>query len=96
MGDIADMYTDYPDEYDYDGEPYPATHCKRCGQESLSWEMTPAGWRLMEGHEVHDCNDPFKIIADMDAKKHRSDMFFTSGKAQPIDIKPGDRRKVIL
>lgn len=100
MGDIADEIVDRMmegNEYDgyefYDGHTSPA--CKVCHKTNLKWYMTPAGWRLFEGKQLHECADPFKIVAALEKKK-RSNMFFTSGMKNPIPLGKNERRRKVI
>lgn len=69
MGEIADMHTDYFDECDLsEEESLRSASCKVCKKRGLEWEMTPAGWRLFEGTQLHSCIDPFKLTKELEER----------------------------
>lgn len=50
-----------------DYESAQPTRCKLC-HKAVTWDMTPAGWRLFEGKNLHMCDDPFKVVRDLETK----------------------------
>ncbi len=82
MSELTDEMLDryYDTEFEELDVHLKATTCKVCKKKGLEWEMTPAGWRLFEGTQLHECIDPFKLVAAFE-------------KTHPIHIKPGDRRR---
>lgn len=54
------------DAQDYDDESNYDVMCKYCSKQSLTWEMTPDGWRLFEGDEPHVCDNPQALAKGME------------------------------
>lgn len=64
MGDIADLYDEYPDDRDDDE----GVTCKHCGKEGLEWLHTGKRWRLIDDEgNFHVCRnddaiDDFEVL----------------------------------
>ena len=56
MGDMSELYTDFYDDYDHDGEDQYDIICNRCGETGLHGQDTGARWMLVDDYEVaHVC-----------------------------------------
>lgn len=58
MGDMADLYNEYPDEFDDEDQP---VTCQRCGTRNLWWHHTGACWHLINNSgNFHVCKNAAK------------------------------------
>lgn len=74
LPDCAFEDDEEPDEDEGVNSRHPT--CKYCNKPDLRWEMTPAGWRLFEGFNLHECINPFKVVSDLEKRtpdiRHRN------------------------
>ena len=47
-----------------------SAQCKVCKKRGLEWEMTPAGWRLFDGTQLHECFNAFDIAKKAEQEVH--------------------------